>query len=192
MSCDGLYLISLKGPQATAAARQGNACVGPCTLSCYPPPFFLTQTKRRTRDADGMESLAMQSILLGARQGRLMIPAEAQGAASGLAWTTAAAAAPAAARSRGLAWEKIRQPKKPFPSLPCFWSGRRPWNASSFPSNLSTCSPDCSSYHFPSKQLLIIFSPFHQCRRRGAQLPSIHCMLTLLFLCVGPACETWL
>lgn len=79
MSCDGLYLISLKGPQATAAARQGNACVGPCTLSCCPPPFFLTQTKRRTRDADGMESLAMQSILLGARQGGVVDPRRGSG-----------------------------------------------------------------------------------------------------------------
>lgn len=56
-------------------------------------------------------------------------------------------------RSRGLAWAKIRQPKKPFPSLPCFWSGRRAWDAS-----FSKDYPPALS--FSTQLLLTIFSPF--------------------------------
>lgn len=59
MSCDGLYLISLKGrkPQRLLTRERLR---GACPL-LSPPPF----PRAKPNGQHGMESLAMQSILLG-------------------------------------------------------------------------------------------------------------------------------
>lgn len=85
----------------------------------------------------------------------MLIPAEARGAASGTACSTGGP------EGRGLAWEKIRQPEKPFPSLPCFWSGRRA---------LGTPFVDSSSYRFllPLLIILSLFLPSHHAAGAGS------------------------
>lgn len=74
MSCDGLYLISLKGrkPQRLLARERLR---GARPLLC-PPPFLLEPNQ--TGNTGWKAWRCSQSCL-----GRLMIPAEAQGAASG-------------------------------------------------------------------------------------------------------------
>lgn len=127
-----------------------------------------------------------------------MIPAEAQephqgalGATTGIGQpkrptqalsAAVPAAGPAEPRAWGLAWEKIRHPKKPFPSLPCFWSGRRALGrlfelfVLSFPTAAS-------------KNILISSS----CRRGVIQLRSLLTQrANAAILYVGQACGTWL
>lgn len=131
-----------------------------------------------------------------------MIPAEAQephqgalGATTGVgqpkrptqALSAAAencpgAAGPAEPRAWGLAREKIRHPKKPFPSLPCFWSGRRALGCLFELFVLSVLAA-------ASKNILISSS----CRRGVIQLRSLLTQRAYpAIVYVGLACETWL
>lgn len=127
MSCDGLYLISLKGrqPQPAAATREPLA-VGPCRPpSCIPPPFPLlcravpccawSRSQNQT-DNTGWKAWRCSQSCLGVVHGPRRM---AQGRMTGIG----------SAQRQLQQQQQIRQPKKPFPCLPCFWSGRRAWDA---------------------------------------------------------------
>lgn len=184
MSCDGLYLISLKGRQPQRLLTR-ERLRGACPL-LYPPPFF---PRAKPNGQHGMESLAMQSILLG----EVDDPRRAPGSRIRTACThdrdrqrlrptdthaLSAATAAAAAGPEAGAWhgKKIRQPKKPFPSLPCFWSGRRAWNGLFEPIDFQ---PKFFVLSFSLQPLLIIHSFFIMPSGRNSLL-SLHSRLTVI------------
>lgn len=135
MSCDGLYLISLKGrkPQRLPA---GERCIG--LLSCPTAGTWEEpQTKRARRDGKlgDAVNLAWGAWMTNPTQGERLERLERlrsriranSGQGCDRQPPSGGRHSTQQDKNRGSAWEKIRQPKKPFPSLPCFWSGRRAW-----------------------------------------------------------------
>lgn len=180
MSCDGLYLISLKGrqPQRLPSGNRWElAAWGPVPL-LFPPCCVLLRpavspawlrTPNQTGNTGWKAWRCSQSCLEPhqRRSGRTA----GIGSASGQPQQHQV-------QSRGLAWEKIRQPKKPFPSLPCFWSGRRAWGAHFGPDHYSI-QYFVLSFAAASNNILTFYS---SCRRGGDPLLSLHCRLTVPFV----------